>query len=905
MAERAEQGTTNCNLGVHYGLGDFKTSTEYHERALKIAIEVGDRAGEGSAYGNLGIAHYGLGEFKEALNYYERALKIAKEVGDRAGEERSYSYLGIAYYGLGDFKKAIDYHERALKIAKQIENRTGEGGAYANLGNAHEGLGNFKTAIDYHGRHLKIVREVGDRVGEGMAYGNLGNAHRSLGDFKKAIDYHERSLKIFKEVGDRAKQGRAFGNLGYAYHCLRDFKKALDYHECCLSIAKEVGDRVEEGRAYANLGIVHDGVGDFKKAIECHERDLNIAKEVEDRESEGGAYGNLGNVHGSLGNLKKAIYYNERNLIIAKEVGNRAGEGVAHSNLGNAYDSLGDFEKAINYHERGLEISKDVGDRAAEGVAYCNLADTYCTLGDFEKVIDYHERCQKIAKEVGDDVALATSLFGLGHAFDCLGSVQEAIDSYQRGLTTINDIRDRLQFKDEWKISLRNMYKSAYASLWRLLLKQGKVVEALISAEQGRAQALKDLMELKYGLPTTNAESGTVKVTTGGIFSCLATNTVFIAIEEEEIVFWLCEKGKDVKLRRQQISHNNSGDDVATFLQSLMKTACQEIGVRAGVKCEDRSLDIQSKDEKMAEDRSIVSRSHSSLPETNALRTLYDVILDPVADLLHGSEVIFFPEGPLCLAPFAAFMNMKSKYLCESFRIRVIPSLTSLKLIADCAPDYHSKTGALLVGDPWVQDVVVNQGAKLQQLPCAREEVEMIGRIICTAPLTGKQATKDEVLKRLSSVTLVHIAAHGNMKTGEIALAPNPTQPSRFPIEKDFLLTMKDVLNVQMRARLVVLSCCHSARGEIKAEGVVGIARAFLGAGARSVLVSLWAIDDEATLEFMKHFYHSLVKGRSASEALNQAMKCMRETEKFSAIKYWAPFVLIGDDVTLEFGGIK
>ena len=136
------------------------------------------------------------------------------------------------------------------------------------------------------------------------------------------------------------------------------------------------------------------------------------------------------------------------------------------------------------------------------------------------------------------------------------------------------------------------------------------------------------------------------------------------------------------------------------------------------------------------------------------------------------------------------------------------------------------------------------------------------------------------------------------METGEIALAPDNG-------ETDFILTMKDVLSVQVRARLVVLSCCHSGQGEIKAEGVVGIARAFLGAGARSVLVSLWAIDDKATLEFMKNFYEHLVKGKSASEALHQAMNCMRESAEFGAVKYWAPFVLIGDDVTLDFSGCE
>ena len=110
------------------------------------------------------------------------------------------------------------------------------------------------------------------------------------------------------------------------------------------------------------------------------------------------------------------------------------------------------------------------------------------------------------------------------------------------------------------------------------------------------------------------------------------------------------------------------------------------------------------------------------------------------------------------------------------------------------------------------------------------------------------------------------------------------------------------MLSFKIRPRLVVLSCCHTATGKIKAEGVVGIARAFLGAGARCVLVSLWAIDDEATFEFMKHFYQHLVGGESASEALNKAMNWMRESdlEKFNQVNRSTPFVLIGDDVKLK-----
>ena len=325
-----------------------------------------------------------------------------------------------------------------------------------------------------------------------------------------------------------------------------------------------------------------------------------------------------------------------------------------------------------------------------------------------------------------------------------------------------------------------------------------------------------------------------------------------------------------------------------------------DIGVRICVKCEDRSLKRLEDSEWIDTDQ---SEACSMAREVNPLKVLYDIAVSPIADLISSDELIIVPDGPLWLVPYAAFMTPRSKYLCETFRIRMIPSLDCLKILADCPVGYHRETGALLVGDPCVQEVAFRGRKKLQQLPCAEKEVKMIGKITNTMPLTGTEATKTQVLKSLSSVSLVHIAAHGCMETGEIVLAPNPIRSSPIPTEDDFLLTMTDVLNVKIRAKLVVLSCCHSGRGEVKAEGVVGIARAFLGAGARSVLVSLWAIDDEATLEFMKSFYKFLVEGRSASEALNRTMNNMRESEQFSELRLWAPFILIGDDVTLNLAG--
>lgn len=239
------------------------------------------------------------------------------------------------------------------------------------------------------------------------------------------------------------------------------------------------------------------------------------------------------------------------------------------------------------------------------------------------------------------------------------------------------------------------------------------------------------------------------------------------------------------------------------------------------------------------------------------------------------------------------------------FRSRLVPSLTTLKIIQDSPANYHSNTGALIVGDPKVGRVKFNgQVNTLCPLPSAKEEAEMVSRLLGVSCLVGEKANKEDVLRSIQEVSLVHIAAHGDAERGEIALAPNSSVVG-IPKKDDFMLTMKDIAEVGIRAKLVTLSCCHSACGKIMtAEGVVGIARAFLGSGARSVLMSLWAVDDESTKDFMEIFYTCLIHERlSASEALHQAMKKMRESPQphHNDVKNWAPFVLLGDNVTFDF----
>ena len=736
---------------------------------------------------------------------------------------------------------------------------------------------------------MKIAKEIGDRAGEGGAFGSLGIVYQSLGDYQKAIKYFEKDLKIAKELGRRAGEGRTYGNLGVSYDLTADYRKAIEYHEKYLKIAKEIGDRAGEGAAYGNLGNAYQSLGYYQKAIQYHQKHLKISKEIGDRAGEGTAYGNLGNAYRSLGDYQNAIDYDKEHLKIAKESGDRAGEGAAYGNLGTAYRSLGDYQKAIEYHEERLKIAKEIGDRAGEGRAYGSFGTSYQSLGDYQKAIEHHNKHLKIAKEIGDRAGEGTAYHNIGKGFFFLEEFENAADNFGCAEETFNAVRSSLKSKDDWKINFRELYETTYTCLWKSLLRIEKMDEALFAAERGRAQTLTDNLLAQYKLPASlPAAKIDPRETISRLFTELPSLILFLGIEGLTIDIWLLSRGNKVIFRKGRLE----GDRTEKYpVRALLQSCLEKIGTDVGVRCEDRTFHELSRD--CLSSKEVCKEVEKSFQSSNnPFQPFYDAIIGPIAEILgpQDDELVIVPDGALCFTPWAAII--------ESIRIRTVPSLTSYQLILSVPEDYHKKTGALLVGNPCLKELKT----PLDDLPCAQEEVEMISSILNTMPLIGRQATKAEVMKRMSSVGLIHIAAHGNELTGEIALSPNPEWTSKFPQEEDFILKMSDVQAANLRARLVVLSCCHSGRGRIlKGEGVVGIARAFLAAGARSVLVALWAIDDEATMVFMKTFYQHLKEGKTVSAAVHQSMKSLRESEEFSEMRYWAPFQLIGDDVKIEF----
>ena len=683
-----------------------------------------------------------------------------------------------------------------------------------------------------------------------------------------------------------------------------NYDKAQEYYKKALAIRSEIGDREGEATDYGNLGRLFDLLGEHDKAQEHLEKALRISKEICNRNLEASCYANLGAFFLSLGKYPRADKYLVQALAIAKEIGDKHGEAAVYSNFGRISHHLHDYEKAQEYHKKALAIYEEIGGRDGEVVEYASLGVCFQSLGVYNEAEKYIKRAILISKNIGHNFNEFSCLCQLAQLKLSQFNLKEAISYLFQCIGKFDTLRGFLKDNDQFKTSLLEKHGNfPYKLLSKLLSSTGKTRDALYVEELRRARGLADFMAAKYSveeLISGNPQSW------HGIQTIITKETnctcLYISVEKEHARYWILKASGAIHFSRKKVSlEKRVVTRLVPDLDQYFTESFRSLGILLQQNCEDRSLDdTESMLPHYDHDNRGLMRDFDPKDFKTNLQSCYEIIIAPVAHLLKEPEILIVPESCMYQVPFAAISDEGGNYLADTFRIRVVPSLTTLKLIQDSSPDYHSQRGALIVGDPKVGEVLLKGKRRiLKSLPCARKEAEMIGRLLGVTPLTGDRATKEAVLDAINSVSLIHFAAHGDAERGEIALSPNC--PTDFiPQDENFLLTMADISQVRLRAKLVVLSCCHSARGKIKAEGIIGIARAFLGSGARSVLAARWAIEDTATEEFMRCFYQNLFRGKSASESLHEARKWLRKNG-FEKVSQWAPFMLIGDNVTFDF----
>ena len=323
--------------------------------------------------------------------------------------------------------------------------------------------------------------------------------------------------------------------------------------------------------------------------------------------------------------------------------------------------------------------------------------------------------------------------------------------------------------------------------------------------------------------------------------------------------------------------------------------------------------------------RSAVAAVRPAPPGSGAdLKRFYQLLIEPIIDLLpaqEGTRLIIVPERALFLIPFAALENTSGEPLIARHALSVAPSLQTLALTALRKQPAGDAATSVVVGNPLMPAYTPQPGGRpmeIPPLPGAEEEARAIGAILKTHALTGAAATKSAVMKQIAGARYVHLATHGfldrltdqaqsgvNPHVREIAMfdqtadhgAKTPGMlalaPSGSPSNDSGMLTADEIAQSTTKAELVVMSACDSGRGAINDDGVIGLSRAWMAAGAPSVMVTLWTIPDDATKDLMVTFYQQLAAGTRKTEALRLAMLATRA--KYPDPFNWAAFLLMGE----------
>ncbi|NEO54459.1 MAG: CHAT domain-containing protein [Okeania sp. SIO3B5] len=293
---------------------------------------------------------------------------------------------------------------------------------------------------------------------------------------------------------------------------------------------------------------------------------------------------------------------------------------------------------------------------------------------------------------------------------------------------------------------------------------------------------------------------------------------------------------------------------------------------------------------------SVRGNTRDALPESategscqnddDCLKETHKVLIEPIAKLLPKNpeeEVIIIPDGELFRVPFAALKGSDNQYLIQKHTLRISPSIKLLQFTqqqkARKSPNLSSLN--LVVGNPLMPRS--HNGQRLTALPDAEKEAVAIAQLLNTIPITGRRATKSRITRLMPNANIIHLATHGTPFS--LAFAPSRQ-------DQGFLGEL-DIYQLNLTADLVVLSACETGLGEITSDGVVGIARPFVGAGVPSVVISLWKVPDSTTSELMIDFYKNLQAQQNKAQALRQAM--LTTMKKYPEPLNWAGFFLVGE----------
>ncbi len=851
----------------------------------------------------------------------------ARASADPANAARMLNHLGGELVREGRIAEAIEVYEQALAINRGINNRNSEGITLSNLGSAYRQRGSFHRALELMEQALSIHREVGNRKAEGIDLNNIADLYERLGRPEDGLPHMERALELLRHEASEGDLATTLNNLGKMLHKAGRDQEAQAYLDRAVQAHHQAGNRAGEAMALNNLGSYYDSQGETGQSIQHFQRALALSRVAGDRRMEARTLNNLGAVYRTLGRLPQAVQYIEQARQLLCELGDREGEVFVCSLLGDIQMQLRRRNQARQLYERAIDLAESLrGEILSE-----ELRTSF-----FTTVSDAYAGYVRVLVEQGEaEEALSAAETGRARGFldllaDAQADVRKGCDPALKAaeasaLRSLRDVRrlltearsapaadreaGRLESLSERERELERAYYAHQAEVRRKNPRYAALTQAQVWTPEAIRQSLLGggtaLLEYTLG------DQGSALVV------ALADRTAAFRLPpRQEIETQVMELWMAVAL--EGMHRYPHGHDL---YQTLIAPA-EEL--------------IQGKDLLIVADGALHFLPFALLltepPRDGAAGAAAERPSPPVRGA--GTWVTERSELRRSQANLPAFQFPNLSYLIRRHAIRYAPSATVAGLLKDEAGRrkgvaYAGEFAAL--GNPQVEGIEISlEGAPaaasgpsldevfrestgpLQPIPKTEDEVWQVARLFSSvverSPYQlkyqddrvwlrlGAEATLDalgDLLAAPAGYRYLHLATHGliNPRKPEysgLVLSPGPGRGSFWQVF--------DILNTAISSEMVVLSACDTGLGRLhRGEGMIGLTRAFLHAGASSLCVSLWKVADDSTPLLMEHFYRALTAGASKSQALREAQLALIDSSPFVHPFYWAPFILVGD----------
>jgi tetratricopeptide (TPR) repeat protein len=909
---------------------------------------------------HLGRLYFKTGNYARAEPLYQRALKITEKAlgADHLETAKSLNNLALLYGDEGDYAKAEPLLQRALKICEKalgLEHPY-TASAFNNLALHYQKVGDYAKAEPLYQRALKIAEKARGPEHPSMAVAlqNLASFYDTMGDYAKAEPLYQRALKITEKAmgSEHPDTATMVSFLAIFYVEVGDYAKAEPLLQRALKICEKVlgPDHPDTGGSLTSLAYLYCTMGYYAKAEPLLQRALKIGEKAlgQDHPDTASALNQLAELYRKVHDYTRAEPLYQRALRIREKVLGPKHRDTATSfnNLGLLYRDMGDYSRAKPLVRQAIDINKQ-----ALGLEHPYTAKVIRNLSLIEGVAGDSKEALRLAIDArrGEERTLSNILSFTSEQqrlefqkttkpYDLPGTLGKAselaeIVLREKGVVLDSLLEDRLVAEASADAKQRetvNELRGTKQRLMKLQLEMPKDVseQALKKRETAKNELSKRIEKLEAGLARQVGGLGRARralsVTVPQVQAAFGKNDVLI-----ELLRYQHYLGKDkFEGRYGAVVIPPMGEP-----KWIPLGACEEI---------EKNVHLYQKSVRGQTDEQTLS---------SVLYTLHEQLWAPMEKALppETKTVIISPDGELSFVSFATLVGPDDKFIGAKYSVRYVASgrdlLREFRTAGNAQtsvyanPDFGGKPTsrdsnreiAVALRSIEMRDL---QNISLPPLPGTAEEAAALEKRFGDSAkvFLGSNATKAE-LRQVNAPHILHLATHGfflpevdlgkpidplqadqeipkgkllnPMHRSGLALAGAQTTLQAWgrgetpPIENNGIVTAEEVGGLKLDGTwLVVLSACETGSGQARAgEGVMGLRRGFIQAGAQNLLMTLWPISDETTVQIMLDFYDAALKSGNAPQALADTerdwlVKLRKERGLLDAVRLAGPFIM-------------